>query len=340
MPVKKLVAAAVCTMMIFLVPLTFYIGRRDQKGEQEQETSTIVEFKKQEVIEDTIVVEVLKGEEVVDMTMHDYLIGVLAAEMPALYPEEALKAQAIAARTNTLYKMEIRTAHPESAKHENADICTDYAHCQSYADEAALHEKWGNEYDTYLARVTKAVEETGGVYVAYEGKVISALFHSISGGMTESAEDVWGSEIPYLQSVDSHWDTESKGYRSEVTLTIEELYKTVQAEYPEAERGEKNEDAVGEITRSKAGGIQKIVLMGVELTGKQFRNLLGLRSTNVTFSFEGDSVRLTVLGYGHGVGLSQDGAKGMAEEGRNAEEILLHYYSGCELMKWDKMVLQ
>jgi len=337
MPVKKMIAAAVCTMMIFLVPLGFYIGERNKNTENKEINDTAEIDSSREIKEDGAIILVLKDEGTAEMTLHDYLIGVVAAEMSASYHEEALKAQAIAARTYTYYKINVRTNHPESAGHENADVCTDYSHCQSYADEESLREKWGTEYEKYLTKVTEAVEATDGEVITYQRKVISALFHAISSGKTESAEDVWGNDYPYLQSVDSHWDLESKGYQSMVSMSADDWMQTVREAYPEAQMCEKTEEIVGEIVRSEAGGIKTAEIMEMTLTGKQIRNLFGLRSTNITFSVEGDQMVMTVLGYGHGVGMSQDGAKGMAEEGKTAEEIVRHYYTDCEVVNYSSL---
>ena len=328
--VRRLVVAAALALLFFLLPLCVLTvcSRRGEPGGEEKST---VEFgQRTPGYDESTEIEVLLGEETVRMSLFDYLVGVVAAEMPASYPEEALKAQAVAARTNLVYKKKIREERPASASHKDADICGNYAHCQAYANGERQREKWGDRYEEYLSAVKSAVRATDGEIVTSGGKPISAVFHSISSGKTENASDVWGSEIPYLHAVESPWDREAGKYRTEVSLTEDEFKDVFLAKFPEAILPELPEGWISAVTRSASGGIIEMTVGGVSLSGRAFRNLFGLRSANVEFAFDGGEITMITLGYGHGVGMSQAGARGMAAEGKTAEEILAWYYTGTE----------
>ena len=329
---RRLLIALALAVIFFLLPLTVLTLRKG--GTEEPGTGTEIFFdEKEKLFDEETTVEVLDGDGVITMTLSEYLQGVLSAEMPALYPKEALKAQAIAARTNVMYKKKLREERPGSASHETADVCTNSAHCQAFASEERLREKWGADYEAYSALIREAVEESDGEIVTYKGNPISAIFHAVSSGKTESAEDVWGSAIPYLLAVDSPWDRENAKYETEVSLENEEFKDVFLAKYPEAVFPELPEGWIESVVRSASGGIREMTVAGVTLTGRNFRNLYGLRSANVTFSFEEGEIRMTVRGYGHGVGMSQYGARGMALEGKTAREIVTWYYTGTEVEK-------
>ncbi len=259
--------------------------------------------------------------EIQSMTLADYLLGVMCAEMPALYPEEALKAQAVAARTYCLYRMQ------SGAKFDGADMTDDSSVCMAYAAPAAMTASWGGESDAYLARMRACVEATDGeVMLDGAGKAIPALFFAISSGRTESAEDVWGAANPHLVSRESGWDEASPGFTGEVKIANTELVKTFTAAYPAASF------PPGEVwfedwQRSAAGGVRSVTVGGVAVTGKQMRSLFGLRSANFTVSFSDGVYTFTTRGYGHGVGMSQYGAKALAGQGKTYREILEAYYT-------------
>ena len=329
---RRLILAAALSALFFLLPLTVLTLTRPR--EEERETGTEIAFDDRDrLFDEATKVEVLIGGEVTEMSLSDYLVSVVGGEMPALYPKEALKAQAIAARTNVMYKKKLRAEKPAGASHKNADVCADSSHCQAFAPEEKLREKWGESYDEYLARIREAVEESDGVIVTYKGNPISAIFHALSSGRTESAEDVWGGGTPYLLSVDSPWDREHAKFETRVTLENEEFKDIFLAKYPDAVFPELAEGWIESVTRSEAGGIRELTVAGVTLSGRAFRNLYGLRSAHIEFSFGADGITMTVHGYGHGVGMSQYGARGMALEGKTAEEIVTWYYSGCETEK-------
>ncbi len=244
------------------------------------------------------------------MSLSDYLCGVLMGEMPASFPEEALKAQAVAARTYTLRRME-----------SGGVLSDDPAVCQAYCSPAQAAEKYGEDAELYIQKVCQAVSETDGQVMTYDGDLIAATYFSCSGGKTESAQAVWGSEIPYLVSVDSPGEEDARSYESTVTLELEDFLNTLDISDPAVER----------IQYTDGGGVETMVIDGKTFSGVELRALLGLRSTNFTMEVSADQVTFHVLGYGHRVGLSQYGAKAMAEAGHTYREILTWYYSGAEL---------
>ncbi len=329
---KKPIISLLLCVLCFLIPVWVLSVVEDPKKEGEEKAA---------IPRDEDMIEVLFSDEIKTMTMQDYLVGTLSAEMPASYPEEALKAQAIAARSNLLYKIELRDRYPEQASHKDADICADYAHCQAFATEEEQKEKWGDKYEEKHAKMVKAVTDTQNVFLTYEGRPISALFHAISSGKTESAADVWGGNgIPYLVPVESEWDKSSDGYESVTTLTLEEARSIILEAYPNAAIPETPDKWVTELKKSESGGWMKLNLWGKEVTGREFRNLFSLRSTNITLEWEGETLHLITHGYGHGVGMSQYGAKCMAEEGKTAGEILAYYYPGTTIDTQENLYIE
>lgn len=269
-------------------------------------------------------------DELVWMDLEEYLIGVVAGELPLSFADEALKAQAVAARTYSLYCIETRGC----GSHAGADICTSSQCCQAWASTDKLKKKWGDAYETNYARVAAAVQGTAGEVLLYDGKLIEALYHASSGGMTEDSENVFAVARPYLRSVES---TNEVGSRQEgsVTVSKEEFCAVVNAAYADA----KLEAAtllrqLKILSRSKSGRVLKLRAGGALLTGKQLRKLFKLDSTLFTIKFTEEAVVIETKGFGHGVGLSQAGANGMAQASADYRTILLHYYSGVTIGKF------
>ncbi len=267
---------------------------------------------------------VLEGEGVLEMDLGTYLVGVVRAEMPASFELEALKAQAVAARTYTLYKLRSGGNHGE-----DADICTDHTCCQAYLDREAARAGWGEQADAYEARVEAAVRETDGETILYGGVPILAVFHSSSPGLTRAAGEVWVNDLPYLQAVDSPEAGERiPNYYSRVEFTAEELKAKLQAAFPEAELSGGMEHWLSGPAADSAGNVDTVSVGGVSAKGTQVRAALGLRSACFTWEVQEGKMVFFVTGYGHGVGLSQYGAGAMAAAGADYREILTHYYTG------------
>ena len=273
----------------------------------------------------TKMLRVLHGGAVEEMTMERYLLGVLRAEMPASFELEALKAQAIAARTYTLYKMN----GGEIANHPNADACDDINCCKAYmtAEDAAA--QWGGMAVYYEEKLLRAVRETDGQLVLYGGEPILAVFCSSVGGSTQNAGAVWQSDLPYLQSVPSP-ETEElvPNYYSTVRFTAEEFRALVRAACPAAELSGSPESWIGDIRRSEEGFVTELTVGGVKMRGNDLRTVLSLRSPAFTAEVSVDTLTFRVTGYGHGVGMSQYGANAMAREGKTCAEILTYYFTG------------
>lgn len=273
---------------------------------------------------------VLDDGTVQDLDLRTYLTGVVRAEMPASFEPEALKAQAVAARTYTLYKISSGGNHGGQA-----DLCTDPACCQAYLGEAQARENWGDQADAYEAKVAQAVTDTDGQAILYQGEPILAAFHSSSAGRTRTSGAVWQKELPYLQPVDSPEPTGMiPNYYSRAEISAEEVKGNVLAAYPEANFSGSKEGWLQNAKRDSAGNVESVEIGGVTVKGNRLRSLLGLRSACFEWSVEGQSFVFLVTGYGHGVGLSQYGANQMAAEGANYREILSHYYTDVTIGIW------
>lgn len=252
------------------------------------------------------------------MNIEDYLIGVVAAEMPAAFENEALKAQAVAARTYTLYK--------SGSSDHDADVCTDFSHCQAYFSESDMKTNWGSEYDFYFDKIKSAVYDTKGEFLTYNEEPIMAVFHSMGGGQTQNSGDVWGTQMPYLVSVPSPGEEAAINYHSSLSITFDEFKNTVLKEYPQAKISSYLD--VSQPVLTESGHVKSIVIGSVNVPGSAIRTMFNLRSTKFALSFSEGNVTFNVTGYGHGVGMSQYGANAMAKEGKNYKEILSHYYKG------------
>ena len=266
-----------------------------------------------------------------EMPLEEYLIGVVGAEMPASFPLEALKAQAVAART---YAVRHMTAFGGSGC-SGADICTGSGCCQSYKSTEQLREKFGGEAERYMDKLRQAVYETEGEYAAYNGEPIEALYHSSAGGRTEDAQNVFSAALPYLIGVDSPGEETAGKYAAEVSVSLGEFTNRVNKKWPAAKL-KKNRlgEQVKVVSRYDSGRVKELKLNKVTVSGRELRRLFDLNSANFTLSI-GEKVTIRTKGYGHGVGMSQYGADYMARQGADFKEILTHYYTGVELAVLD-----
>ncbi|MGJ7910871.1 stage II sporulation protein D [Neobacillus sp. LXY-1] len=253
--------------------------------------------------------------------LEDYLVGVVAAEMPADFNEEALKAQALTARTyiiNRLMKKDTLGV-PKGAQ------VTDTPMHQAYLSDDQLRQDWGKNYEWKKQKVLEAVRATSGQILTYEGKPINATFFSTSNGYTENSEDYWSGNIPYLRSVTSPWDKNSPKFNSQKVMSVREF---------ESRLGVKigTSKTIGKIVAKTEGKrVAKVDFNGKVLTGKDIREKLDLRSSDFSWERKGDNIVISTRGFGHGVGMSQYGANGMASEGKNYKDIVKYYYQGVEI---------
>ena len=257
------------------------------------------------------------------MSRADYLWGVTAAEMPASFQPEALKAQTVAART---YLVSVG-----ADRHPGAHICADSRCCQAYVDRAEAEAGWGGQGPAYTAKIADAVSGTDGLVLVYEGRPIQALYFSSAPGSTVDARAVWGTHVPYLVSVFSPEGEQVPDYHSQLTLKGDELRRLVLEQYPQADLSGPCGAWLSELEREPSGTVSRLKVGGVELTGGQLRKLLGLRSACFTVSVKGEEITFHVTGYGHGVGMSQYGANELARQGKDFRQILQWYYTGVEL---------
>lgn len=246
--------------------------------------------------------------------------------MPANFEIEALKAQAIVARTYTAYKMY------KGSKHENADICDDSKCCQAWISKENRLARWNEaEKENNWNKIETAVKETSGKIITYNGEPINAFFHSNSGGTTERVSNVWGgTDYPYLQSVATSGEDVYTQYSSNITLTKQEFQEKLQATHPEIiiDWNEENPIQITEYTES--GRVKTLKVGNINISGVEARTIFGLKSAK--FSVEvGENISFNVVGYGHGVGLSQTGADAMAKTGATAEQIINHYYTDVKI---------
>lgn len=265
-----------------------------------------------------------------ELNIDEYLYGVVSSEMPASYEVEALKAQAVVARTYTIYQ-----AMNNSGKHENADICDNYACCQAWISKEERLAKWATEEaESNWNKIVDAVNSTSGKIITYEGNPINAFFHANSGGVTESSLNIWGGvDYPYLKSVETAGEEGYTQYSSEVKLTKEELLNKIKEKYPDCVIDFTQQDCIKILEYTTSGRVKTIKFGNKEVAGTEARTLLGLKSTNFNVIIEGENVVFSVIGYGHGVGMSQTGADALAKSGSNYEEIIKHFYTNVEIIE-------
>ncbi|WP_257348124.1 stage II sporulation protein D [Pseudalkalibacillus decolorationis] len=259
--------------------------------------------------------------QVKSVPLEQYVKGVVAAEMPADFKMEALKAQALTART---YIIKMLLNETDLNLPEGADITDSKMH-QVYRSDDELKRDWGKDYDWKMKKIKKAVKETEGQIITYDNKPIDALFFSTSNGHTQNSEDYWPSAFPYLKSVESPWDKQSPKFTYKQALPVSFVEKKLGVEL-------KEDGEVGKVlSRTSGNYVDTIQINGKKLNGKDVRDSLDLRSSDFTMVKQDDKVIVQTQGFGHGVGMSQYGANGMAKEGKSYKDILKHYYNGITI---------
>ena len=275
--------------------------------------------------EKAFTVRVLHEGSVKTVPLEDYLVGVVVAEMPADFEPEALRAQAVAARTFVLYCA-------GTGKHADADVCTDFHCCQAWKSEDAMRAGWGEDYEDKLSRIRDAVKSTAGQYLRFAGQAAFTAFHSSSAGFTEDCGAIWNG-LPYLVSVSSPESADSvPNYVTQVQIGVFDLRDALLEVCPEAELSSPPEGWFRDITYDSSGRVSKVMIGGAVFSGVKLRELFKLRSTAFVVDYADGIFTFTVTGFGHGVGMSQYGANVMAADGAEYREILAHYYPGTELV--------
>lgn len=262
--------------------------------------------------DNTIYVSALVNNKKTDLSLEDYIVGVVSCEMPASFDIEALKAMSVAARTYALYKSE----RNKTLKTTTDDQC--------YIDESAMKEKWKNNFDKYYNKINNAVNDTKGEYMTYNDKTIIAFYFSISNGKTENVENVFSQKLDYLVSVDSSWDKRNNSNEKNIKMKVSDFLKKLNI----------NDNKINniKIDRSNTNRINNIKINNKNYKGTKFRSLLNLKSTDIEIKYDNDYVYIHTVGYGHGVGMSQYGANYMAQDGYKYDDILKHYYKGVKIV--------
>lgn len=282
------------------------VKQEEQTKETNQTYETIDEV---EETDNNIYIRMNRKGSIVNIELEEYVVGVVGAEMPASFDINALKAQAIIARTYTLKAM------------SRGITLTDNNSTQNYKDEMELRSMWGTSYDTYYNKVKTAVYDTKGMYLTYNGEYIDAVYHSTSNGKTENSINVWGNSYQYLISVESPYDTSNPSFYKEQLISYQELSNKLGMNI--------NIDTnINILSYTESGRVNEVEVYGTKYSGVEFRNIIGLRSTDFSLEKTSDGIIFKTKGYGHGVGMSQYGANGMAKVGYSYLDILKHYYNG------------
>ena len=335
---RKLTIYIILLILIsFLIPIIF--TRKFEDNKQTSSTSEHINNKEESTqkVDETSydykkynIVKVLhtKNNNVEEMKLDEYLYGVVSAEMPASFEKEALKAQSIVARTYTIYKI----IH-NGGKHGEADICDDSSCCQAWISKQDRLSKWQElERESNWNKIMQAVNETKGKIITYKGEPINAFFHSNSGGSTEAPINVWGgSGYPYLQTVETSGEDSYTQYNSEVNLSKKELINKMKEKYQDFSINFEEENPIKILEYTEGKRVKTIKIGNKNLSGVEVRSIFTLKSANFNVEIKDDNIKFSVIGYGHGVGMSQTGADSLAKQGKNSNEIITHFYTGVDV---------
>ena len=318
-----IVLVSVLFVLILLIPSMLVIPFSDKGAgklaEERQSNPEPPQIASGPTVE--VAVHRVSAQKIENVPLEEYVVGVLAMEMPADFELEALKAQALAARTYVVRQM---LSEQKLKVPNGADVSDTVSH-QVYKNNEELKAQWKGDYDWKIEKIRQAVKETQGQILTFNGEPIDAVFYSTSNGYTEDSENVWKNAVPYLKSVESPWDVNTEKFHSQVNMPVSEF---------ESKLGIKlgNGNDIGKITsRTKSNRVASVEVGGKTFTGVQVRDALGLRSSDFSWERKGSHIVIQTKGYGHGVGMSQYGADGMAKEGKSYKDIVTHYYQGVEI---------
>ncbi|MCC3356212.1 stage II sporulation protein D [Bacillus sp. REN16] len=325
-----IVLVSVLFVLILLIPSMLVIPFSDKEtvklAEEKQSNPEPPQIASGPTVE--VAVHRVSAQKIENVPLEEYVVGVLAMEMPAKFEIEALKAQALAARTYVVRQM----LSGQKLKVPNGADVSDTVDHQVYKNNEELKAEWKGEYDWKIEKIRQAVQETQGQILTYNGEPIDAVFYSTSNGYTESSENVWKNAVPYLKSVESPWDVNTEKFHSEIEMPVAEFEQKLGIKLG-------NSMEVGKITsRTESKRVATVEVGGKTFTGVDVRNKLKLRSSDFSWERKGNNIVIQTKGYGHGVGMSQFGADGMAKEGKNYKEIVAHYYQGVEISTTESFV--
>lgn len=324
----------VVSLLISMFAIKKWEDENEENEKVQQEIDKVKKYQLENKVPKEIKVKMTKTGEVVTLDIDDYLKGVVPSEMPPSYSIEALKAQAVVARTYTFEKM-------QAGSHQDYDICDNYACCQAYYNKEKILEIWtGRGFDselrnTYWSKVEEAVDSTNNIVITYEGQYIKAYFHANSGGVTESSTEIWGKQsIPYLVPVESLGEEEHQYYETEVKLSIDELeQKLSEGSDKKCSIDVNSDNSIEILSRTVSGRVSNIRIGNNIYEATELRTKLGLKSTNFTVETVENNVVFKVKGYGHGLGMSQTGSNYYAKNGWTYDQIIKHYYTGVDITK-------
>lgn len=314
-------------IIMFLIPVLFTNKRIKQ---------TVLEDGTKEEVKEIVIYDYSKysrinllhkdTNKVENLNLDEYVACVVSAEMPVSFDIEALKAQAVVARTYTIYKI------TTSKKHNNADICDDSTCCQAWISKEDRFEKWKEDKNKNWNKILQAVNDTVGKIITYEGKPINAFFHANSGGKTQIPFYVWGGTgYPYLQVVETSGEENYSQYKSKVEFTKEEFKNKIKEKHKDFKINYKEKDCIKIEERDTSNRVVAVKIGNLNLSGVETRTLLGLKSANFEVEIKDNNIKFNVIGYGHGVGMSQTGADALAKQGKKYDEIIKHFYTGVEI---------
>lgn len=324
---KSLSITITIVFLIFLIPIIFTSKRitKTNAEAKEEEIKKVVKYDYSKYSKIKLLHK--DSNKVEEVNLDEYIACVVSAEMPVSYDIEALKAQAIVARTYTIYKI------TTSKKHHNADICDKSTCCQAWISKEDRLKKWKEEEaNKNWNKILEAVNVTVGRIITYKEEPINAFFHANSGGKTQVPFYVWGgSGYPYLQVVETAGEENYSQYKSEVEFTQKEFEEKIKKEHKDFKIDYKEKACINIEERDDSNRVVTVKLGNLKLSGVETRTLLGLRSANFKVKIEGDNIKFSVIGYGHGVGMSQTGADSLAKQGKTHEEIIKHFYTGVQI---------
>lgn len=328
------ILASVLIIIIFcLIILKPSLIKKDEKSDM---TKDIINNKMEEV---KVKVYISKDKKIIELYLEDYIKGVVSAEMPAEFNKEALKAQAIAARTYAIPRIkELNGSNCSNAK--GADLC-DTVHCQVFLTKKARMEGWTEKKrDEYWNKIEDAVKSTAGEILTYKDEIIKgAYYFSTSSGFTENGEDIFASAEPYLKSVKSQGEEIAPKYESVKSYSYDEFINIINKDYPKSISNTKNlKNEIKIKARTSGGSVKDIIIGKTTISGPTFRKILSLNSSNFTIKFEKNKIEITCKGYGHGVGMSQWGANVLGKGGKDYKYILKHYYTGVEIKNYKEIL--
>jgi len=313
-------------IIVIIVPALITYIFKDKKKLYENKDNKDEQVEKVEVLSpeliENIIVEDTEKQSKFTLKLEEYIKGVVAAEMPVLFENEALKAQAVAARTYAIKHIK-----------ENEDIKAENIG-QAYISIEEMKKRWGNNFENYYNKINNAVDSTKGQIMIFDNQPIEAVFHSTSRGITEEAQNVWGHSLPYIKSVNSSFDQKAPDFEYTTQMSKKEVIKKIKNKFNNININENNIiKNINILSKTEAGYVKEVSVFGNIMSGVEFRKLFSLRSADFQVSENANNIIFKTKGYGHGAGMSQYGAEFMAQDGKKYDEILKYYYFGIEIIK-------